>query len=87
MGWIAWIILGGLAGWVASILTKNNGQMGLVKNVIVGIIGALAGSWILGLLGGTDPLTFSFQTFLIAVGGAVVLLFLLNLVTGKGRRR
>lgn len=87
MGWIAWIILGGLAGWVASILTKNNGQMGIVKNVIVGIIGALAGSWILSLLGGTDPLTFSFQTFLIAVGGAVLLLFLLNLVTGKGRRR
>ena len=86
MTWIAWIVLGGLAGWVASVLTKTNAQMGIIKNVIVGILGALAGSWVLGYLGKTQPLTFSFQTFVVAVGGAVVLLFLLNLLTGKGRR-
>jgi uncharacterized membrane protein YeaQ/YmgE (transglycosylase-associated protein family) len=85
MSWIAWIVLGGLAGWVASILTRNNARMGIIWNIIVGIIGALAGSWILGMLGKTEPLTFSFTTFLVAVGGAVVLLFLFNLV--RGRRR
>lgn len=47
MNVLAWIVLGGLAGWVASILTKNNRQMG----IIVGIIGAFAGSFILNLLG------------------------------------
>jgi uncharacterized membrane protein YeaQ/YmgE (transglycosylase-associated protein family) len=85
MSWIAWIVLGGLAGWVASILTRNNARMGIIWNIIVGIIGALAGSWILGMLGKTEPLTFSLTTFLVAVGGAVVLLFLFNLV--RGRRR
>jgi uncharacterized membrane protein YeaQ/YmgE (transglycosylase-associated protein family) len=86
MSWLAWIVLGGLAGWVASILTKNNARMGIIWNIIIGIIGALAGSWILGLMDITEPLTFSFSTFLVAVGGAVVLLFLFNLVRGKGRR-
>ncbi|MDY9921872.1 MAG: GlsB/YeaQ/YmgE family stress response membrane protein [Synergistota bacterium] len=83
MSWIAWIVLGGLAGWVASMLTRNNANMGIFWNVIVGIIGALVGSWILGLLKVTQPLTFSFTTFLVAVGGAVVLLFLINLVRGR----
>ena len=85
MSWIAWIVLGGLAGWIASMLTGDNARMGIIWNIIVGIIGALAGSWILGMLGKTEPLTFSFTTFLVAVGGAVVLLFLFNLV--RGRRR
>ena len=85
MSWLAWIVLGGLAGWVASILTRNNAQMGIIWNIIVGIIGALAGSWILGLLGITEPLTFSFMNFLVAIGGAVVLLILFNLF--RGRRR
>jgi len=87
MSWIAWIVLGGLAGWVASILTQNNVRMGIIGNIIVGIVGALAGSWILGLLGIAQPLTFNFVTFLVAVGGAAVLLFLFNLVHGSGRRR
>jgi uncharacterized membrane protein YeaQ/YmgE (transglycosylase-associated protein family) len=59
---------------------------GIIWNIIVGIIGALAGSWILGLLGVTEPLTFSFITFLVAVGGAVVLLLVFNLIRGRGRR-
>lgn len=86
MSWIAWIVLGGFAGWVASILTKNNARMGLFWNVIVGIIGALAGSWILGQLGVTKPLAFNFSSFLVAIGGAIVLLFLFDLIRGKGRR-
>ncbi len=86
MSWIAWIVLGGLAGWVASIITGNNKRMGIIWNIVVGIIGAIAGSWIMGLLGVTQPTTFSFVTFLVAVGGAVVLLFLFSLIRG-GRRR
>jgi len=87
MGWIAWIVLGGLAGWVASMLTQDNARMGIISNIIVGIVGAFAGSWILGLLGIAQPLTFNFVTFLVAVGGATVLLFLFNLVRGSDRRR
>jgi len=86
MGWFAWIVLGGFAGWVASLLTKRNAQMGIFMNVIVGIVGALAGSWIMSLLGANEPLTFSFQSFLIAVGGAVLLLVLFSSTRGRSRR-
>ena len=85
MSWLAWIVLGGLAGWIASILTKRDAQMGVFWNIIVGIIGALAGAWILGQLGVANPLTFSFTTFLVAVGGAVVLLFLFSMIRGRNR--
>ncbi len=85
MSWIAWIVLGGLAGWIASMITGNNQQMGIIWNIVVGIIGALLGSWILGMVGTTDPLEFSVGTFLVAIGGAVVLLFLFNLIRGRSR--
>jgi uncharacterized membrane protein YeaQ/YmgE (transglycosylase-associated protein family) len=85
MSWLAWIVLGGLAGWIASMITRNDAQMGILWNVVVGIIGALLGSWILGTLGVSDPLTFSVTTFLVAIGGAVVLLFLVNLIRGRTR--
>jgi len=85
MDWLAWIVLGGLAGWVASILTKNNRQMGILANIVVGIIGAFAGSFILGLLGVQGMTGFNVYTFFVAVGGAVVLLFLFNMI--RGRRR
>lgn len=80
MSWLAWILLGGLAGWIASLITKNDAQMGLVGNIVVGIIGALAGSWILGALGISNPLTMSLTTFAIAIGGAVLLLVLFNMI-------
>jgi len=87
MGWLAWIILGGVAGWIASILTKNNAQMGLIANIVVGILGAFAGNFLLNLINkqGLTSFEFNFTTFLVAVAGAVVLLFLYNLV--RGRRR
>ena len=85
MSWLAWIVLGGLAGWVASMITKNNERMGIFWNIVVGIIGALLGSWILSLVGGTQQMTFSLTTFLVALLGAVVLLFLVNLFRGRGR--
>ncbi len=83
MDWLAWIILGGLAGWVASLLTKNNARMGILGNIIVGIIGAFAGTFILNQLGVQGMTGFNFYTFLVAVGGACVLLFLFNLIRGK----
>lgn len=89
MSWIAWIVLGGLAGWIASILTKNNARMGIFCNIVVGIIGALLGSWILGLLGIIEPLTFDLIPFLVAVAGAVILLLLFNIIraiSGKKRK-
>ena len=83
MSWLAWIVLGGLAGWAASILTRNNARMGILANVVAGIIGAFAGTYILSLMSIKGMTGFNFYTFLVAVGGAAVLLFLFNLVRGK----
>jgi len=80
MGWLAWIILGGVAGWIASLLTKNNDRMGLFGNILVGILGAFAGNFLVNLINGSGLASFGFNitTFIIAIGGAVVLLLIFN---------
>ena len=83
MDWIAWIVLGGLAGWVASILTHNNARMGILANIIVGILGTFAGTFLLNLLGVQGMTGFNVYTFLVATGGAIVLLFLFNMIRGR----
>ncbi len=85
MGWLAWLILGGVAGWIASMITRNNSQMGLIGNILVGILGAFAGNFLLNLITGSDLTSFGFNltTFIIAIGGAVVLLLLFNWVRRK----
>jgi uncharacterized membrane protein YeaQ/YmgE (transglycosylase-associated protein family) len=81
--WIVWIVIGGLAGWLASLLVEGTG-LGLLGDIIVGIIGALIGGFILGLFGLTGAgLVWTFVTALI---GAVILLFIVKLFTG-GRGR
>lgn len=75
MSWLAWIVLGGFAGWMASLLTKTSGQMGLLWNIIVGILGAVAGNFILGQLGVNGLNGFTFYSFLVAVGGSSSLAF------------
>ena len=85
MNWIAWIIIGGLAGWVASMMTHNNARMGILSNIVVGIIGAFIGSFLLDLIGVKGMTGFNIYTFLVATCGAIVLLFLFNMIRG-GRR-
>lgn len=82
-GWIGWIIIGGLAGWVASILTKNDARMGILSNIVVGIIGAIAGGWILSLLGFTSGAGL-IGSFLTALLGATLLLWVTGLIL-KGK--
>lgn len=77
MGWIAWIVLGGLAGWVANMIMKEEG--GLLKNIIVGIIGAFVGGLVFGLFGGGGVDGFNLYSFLVALVGAVVLLGIVRL--------
>lgn len=80
MGILTWIIIGGLAGWVASMIMKTNEQQGLIANIVVGIIGAFIGGWLMSMFGESDVMTFSIQSFLVALLGAVVLLGILKLV-------
>nr|WP_320024365.1 GlsB/YeaQ/YmgE family stress response membrane protein [uncultured Acetobacterium sp.] len=83
MGFFTWIILGGLAGWLASIFTKNNGNMGLIKNIIVGILGAMLGGFVFSFFGSTGVTGFNLWSIFVAVVGAIILLVIINLFTKK----
>ncbi len=88
MGWIIAIIVGGIAGWLASIVMNRDASMGIFWNIIVGIIGAVLGNWIAGTflgIGGSIQ-EFSLTGFIIAIVGAIVLLGIVNLVQ-RGRVR
>ncbi len=83
LGFIGWIILGGLAGWIASKIAGTDKNQGLLGNIIVGILGGLLGGFLFGLLGGAGVTGFNMWSFLVALVGAVVLLFIWKLITGK----
>lgn len=80
MGIIYTLIFGGLVGWVASLIMKTDGQQGIILNIVVGIVGAFIGGWIMGLLGGDTSTGFSVYGFLVALLGACVLLAVLKFV-------
>jgi len=86
VGILSWIVLGGLAGWVASLIMHRNRQMGCIANIAVGVIGGVIGGWIMSLFGSTGVTNFSWRSFVVALLGAVVLLAVLGLFTrGRGR--
>jgi len=77
MTFILWLVVGGIIGWLASIVMKTNAQMGLIANVLVGVVGALIGGWIstqLNLGGG------GLVSFVLAVIGAAVLIWVLKVL-------
>ena len=80
MGIISWIVLGGIAGWLASIVTKRNDRMGCITNIIAGIIGAAVGGWIFSFFGGQGVTGFNLPSLLVAFVGAVVVLAVINLI-------
>jgi uncharacterized membrane protein YeaQ/YmgE (transglycosylase-associated protein family) len=84
-GIISWIVFGALAGWVASMISGDNARQGWLGNIIVGIIGAFIGGLIFGLLfgGGQFTLTWSIGSFIAAVIGAIILLFILRAIQGR----
>ena len=81
MGIISWLIFGAIAGWLASMLAGENAEQGWLANIAVGVVGAVIGGFIYGLFGG-DGFEFgwSIGSFIVAVGGALVLLFGLRLI-------
>lgn len=80
MGLLGWIILGGLAGWVASMIMKTDAEQGIFLNIIVGVIGAVIGGFILSLLGGEGVNGFNLYSFLVSLVGAVVLIAIVKSV-------
>jgi len=73
MNWIVTLVIGGIIGWLASIFMKTNAQMGLVANIIVGVIGSIIGFWLAGVLGVAAGNTL--VAYLIAVVGAIALVY------------
>lgn len=83
MSLLVWIVFGGLAGWVASMFAGTNERQGLLGNIVVGILGAIIGGWIMSSLGYGDISGFNLYSFIVAVVGAVLLLFLWKLISGR----
>ena len=81
MSIIVWIIIGGLAGWIANMIMKTDGS--LVKNIIVGIVGALIGGFIMSFFGAESFTGFNLWSFLVALIGSIILIAVINLLTGK----
>ena len=81
MGILVWLIVGGVVGWLASIIMRTDGQQGLLLNIVVGIVGALLAGFVVSpLLGiGTINQGVSVATFLVSLLGAIILLAIVNL--------
>lgn len=83
MNVLVWLVVGGLVGWVASMLMNTDGQQGILMNVIVGIVGAVLGGWLLGGYFGASTINqgnFSLNALVVSLIGAVILIALLKLV-------
>jgi uncharacterized membrane protein YeaQ/YmgE (transglycosylase-associated protein family) len=84
MGCISWIIFGSIAGWIASMITGNSGRNGCLTNIILGVIGAGIGGMVMNFFGSEAMVTgFNFQSFLVAVVGAVLVLAIFNFIRSR----
>jgi uncharacterized membrane protein YeaQ/YmgE (transglycosylase-associated protein family) len=81
MGIIIWLIVGGVVGWLASIVMRTNAQQGIILNVIVGIVGAVLGGWLISPLVGAGTINqgITVPSFLVSLVGAIILLAIVNL--------
>ncbi len=82
MNFIIWLIVGGIIGWLASLMMKTDGQQGIILNVVVGIVGALLGGWLISPLLGVGTINqdnFSLPSLLVSFLGAAILLAIVNL--------
>lgn len=83
MNFIIWLVVGGLIGWLASMVMRTDGQQGILLNVIVGIVGAMLGGWFISPLVGVGTINqdnFSLAALGVSFVGAVILLAIVNLV-------
>jgi uncharacterized membrane protein YeaQ/YmgE (transglycosylase-associated protein family) len=82
MNFIIWLVVGGLIGWVASMIMKTDAQQGIFLNVVVGIVGAMLGGWLISPLlgaGTVNQADFSLGGLIVSLIGAIILLAVVNL--------
>ena len=80
MSFLGWIIIGGLAGWIASKFMGTDKDQGVIANIIVGVIGAFIGGFVINLIGGQGLTGFSVLSFVVALIGSVILLWILRAI-------
>ena len=80
MGILSWIIVGALAGWIASMIMGTNNQQGCLLDIIVGIVGAFIGGFVMNLLGVGGVSGFNLWSIIVAIIGAVILLAIVKAV-------
>ncbi len=81
MSIIVWIVIGGLAGWAAGMIMKTDG--GLVRNIVTGVVGALIGGFIMSFVGAQGFTGFNLWSFVVALLGSIILIAVINAVTGR----
>ncbi len=87
MEWLAWLIVGAIAGWLAGLLVKGDEGLGVIGHIVLGLVGAVLGGWIVSQVTGNDPMdgVFDISTLVTAVIGAVVLVLLGSMIMGRRR--
>ena len=85
MSIIAWIVLGLIAGFIASKIVNKTGE-GLLMDIVLGVVGAVVGGWLFNTFGMAGVTGVNLYSILVAVAGAVVVLFLYHLIAGRGTR-
>ena len=80
MNILLWIILGGFAGWIASIVMKTNERQGLLADIILGIVGALIGGFVVSMLGGEGVNGFNLYSLVVAIVGAIGVIWIAKMV-------
>ena len=83
MGWLAWLVVGAIAGWLASLVMKTNRQQGLLMDIVVGIVGALIGGFLFEQFGETGVTGFNIWSIFVSFVGAVVLLLVIRVLNGR----
>jgi len=80
MGILLWIILGALAGWIASMVMGTNAQQGMIANIVIGIIGAIIGGFVMSFFGGSGYTGFNLYSLLVAILGSIILIWIIKLI-------
>ena len=83
MNLLIWLVVGGVIGWIASMIMRTDAQQGMLLNIVVGVIGAMLGGWLISPLLGVGTINqsnFSIGSMVVSLVGAVILLAVVNLV-------
>jgi uncharacterized membrane protein YeaQ/YmgE (transglycosylase-associated protein family) len=88
MNFLIWLIVGGIVGWLASLIMRTDGQQGILLNIVVGIVGAFIGGWVISPMVGIATINegISIGSILVSLVGAIILLAIVNLFR-RGRVR